>query len=523
MVDFLSSQPLLSFHSSDKDPIFRRNRIYQMKENSNVKDSENVNSRVALGAALQILGGGGQTIIRIGASMVLARVLEPSDFGLFGMALLARELVEYIGNVGIGNGVIAKKDVSEKDLSTAFWVMVISRFVLFVIAFSSANLVAFVFSEPRLISIFQAISFTFLFSIVGYVPMWLLQKRMDFAPLVIIRLLGILIESCLAVFIVLTTSLRVEALVVSFLVSTLFSQVTTWLWSKWLPRFIFDKVSFRYLFNFGIHGLGTSLIAYFHENLDYILIGRLFGASSLGLYEFAYRIPHLIFVRIAIPVSSVIFPALALIKDENSKLIAGYLKASKYIGLIVFPVLGGLAVLAPLIIDVLWGPKWLSITIPLRILCVASAVSCIVKPVGSIFLCKDRPDIPFKISILNLIFAATTVPLFGYFFGLNGVACAMTLSTIPGILGVYIALKMTNSPFLLIVKALMPPLFCSLCCSLGAFYFQSILHYFGYQNFSVLISSIISGAIIYSIALFVFYRELYLEIFNTAKSILSKF
>lgn len=313
------------------------------------------------GALWQILGGGWQTVIRLGASMVLARALAPDDFGIFGMALLVRELIDHAGDLGMGTGIIAKKDVSEDDLCTCFYTMAVVRFMLFIATFAIAPVAATFFHTPKLTWVLRAVSFTFLFSIFSAVSKTLLQKQLRFGPLVIIGGSIVLVESGTAVTLVLLTDLRYWALVSAMLISSFFMHLIIFVWAKWYPKLKFSKKSFRYLFRYGINSLGFAIVNYLHQNIDYLLVGRLLGTASLGFYQFAYQIPHLIQDRLARPVGGVIFPALSKVQHNDERLIAGYVKAVKYIALGAFPALGGLAVLSDLTVSVLWGEKWLPI------------------------------------------------------------------------------------------------------------------------------------------------------------------
>ena len=106
--------------------------------NKDKKVAETLTQSAGRGALWQLLGGSWQAVVRLGASTVLARALAPEDFGLVGMALIVRELVETIGALGMGAGVIAKKEANEDDLCTCFWTMGGVRLLLFVIIFSIA-------------------------------------------------------------------------------------------------------------------------------------------------------------------------------------------------------------------------------------------------------------------------------------------------------------------------------------------------------------------------------------------------
>ncbi len=440
-----------------------------VREKSGVDQQPSLTQRAGRGALWQIMGGGWQTIIRLGASTILARKLDPSDFGLFGMALLVSELIMVLTNLGMGSGIVAKKEVTEKDLNTCFWTMAGVRLLMFIIAESCAPIAALFFKDPRVTDVVRVVGFNFLFVIPSVVANTLLRKKLRFKALVLIRGLSALLESSLAVFLVLTTNLRYWSLVIPMLVASFFAEFAIFLVAKWRPRLEFDANSFRYLFRYGINGLGFSITNYLHQNIDYLIVGRLLGTASMGLYEFAYKIPHLVLDRVARPVGGVVFPVLSKVQDDDEQLIAGFIKAVKYVTLLVYPMLGGLAVLAGHIVPILWGQKWMPIVLPLKILCLRAAVHCSVQPIGSIFLCKDRPDIPFKFSVVILCFTLAIVSIGGYYFGLIGVAGGMFVSTLPYGYILYLAFKLTHSSIWRFPKALFPTVFSTSICMLSSY------------------------------------------------------
>jgi len=483
-------------------------------------DTDALTRSAGRGALWQIMGGGWQTFVRLAASTVLARVLAPEDFGLFGMALLVQAFISHIGALGMSTGIIAKKNVSEDDLCTCFWTMASVRFILFIATFAIAPLAAAFFDNTKVTWVLRAVSFTFLFSILSAVSTTLLQKQLRFGHLVIINGLSALVESGIAVTLALLTDLRYWALVCAMLISSLFMHLTIFAWVKWYPKFKFSKESFRYLFRYGINNLGFSIVNYFHQNIDYLLVGRLLGTASLGFYEFAYRIPHLILDRFARPVGSVVFPALSKVQDNNERLIAGYVKAAKYIALGAFPALGGLAVLSDLTVTVLWGEKWLPIVIPLRMLCLCAAIRCVMTPIGSIFLCKNRPDIPFKFSLVTLAFTFSVVGILGYLYSLNGVAAGMLASTLPSIYLLLLAFKMTESSPVKLLSALWVPAVASGVSMLCAYGMRFGLELLGLASLIVLLGSVLAGVVGYMVCLFVVFPATSKEILQSIITII---
>ncbi len=408
------------------------------------------------GAMWQFVGAGWQTVVQLGASAVLARLLFPDDFGIMGMAILAQGLVKRTGDFSAASGVIAKKDVTQDDLSTAFWMSFGVQAVLCVVTFAIAPLAAWFFGAPEVTGVIRALSVTFLLTGVGAVSGTLLRKRLVFGAPKIIEGAAFTLQSGLAILFALVFDMDYWALVISMLIANFAQTCAIVLYARWLPRFRFNPASFRYLFRYGANGLGTSLVGYFHNNTDYLLVGKLLGPSMLGLYEFAYRIPHMAFNRFAMPMRRVTFPVLSTVQTEDQRLAAGYVKVAKYIAIILFPALGGLAAVAGPAVAVLWGEKWLPVVVPLQILCFRSAIQSVISPVRDVFLCKDRPDIPFKYGVCTLVFTCGAVVGLGYAFGLVGVASGMLISVMPSLVLLWLAFRLTKTPLKRLFAALAP-------------------------------------------------------------------
>ncbi len=455
--------------------------------------------RAGRSALWQIVGGGWQTLVRLGASIYLARALRPSDFGLFGMALLYQEFLITALSLGFGSGIIVKKEISEDDLSTAFWLSCTVRFIIFLAIFLSAPLAAYFWKEPRVEPVVQIISFIPLLQILGLIPQTLASKHLQFKKINIIRGIAILLESTTAIILVAFTGLTYWALVIGMIVNTLFYNLVLWFsMGRWFPKFAFHKDSFRYLFRFGFYSWLFGITNYLKQNVDYFLVGRLLGSYQLGLYEFAYRLPHLVLDRISRPVGEVLFPTFSEVQDDNEKLFNNYVNAVKYVCLICYPILFILAGTSDIVVPLFWGNQWLPIVIPLQILCICAALKLLDQPTGYIFYCKNRPDIPYKISLIVLIFTIIVVGLLGHFYGLLGVAFGMLLSVLPSFVVLFLTffylLKVNPFRFFLL---LLPIFISSLCSYLVVLTVKKILLVIELKFFTVLISSSLLGLVVY--------------------------
>lgn len=488
-----------------------------------MSEKKSLSQQAGQSALWQILGGGWQTIVRLGASIIIARVLTPADYGVIGMALLMREFIDHLGSMTMGMGIIAKKSVTDDDLCTCFWSVAAIRFALFLITVSIAPLGGWFFNDPRVTDVVRVVSVTFLFSVLNGVSGTLLHKELKFKTINIISGVLVVLESGMAVALVLTTELGYWVLVIAMLANSFLNNCIIFIAAKWYPKFRFSRESFRYLFRFGINGLGFNITNYLKQNLDYLLVGRLLGTASLGLYEFAYRIPHLVLERISRPVGTVVFPALSKVQNDDQRLSYAYIQVVKYVSLISFPLLFGLAAVADIAVLVLWGEQWLSIITPLRLLCLCAAFRIIPQPVGAVFYCKNRPDIPFKISLFGLIWTGMAVGILSYLYGLVGTAIGMILSLLDGGYAFAIGLKMIKSPIRNLFYEILPILFSSFCCALVAYAVSYLsLTMLRMEYPIILFSSILAGGMAYLLILTIFFPQIIRDTFHTINGILFK-
>jgi len=485
-------------------------------------DRDGLTRAAGRGALWQLLGAGWSMFVQLGSSVVLARVLFPEDFGMMGMAIMAKGLIKQIGDLGTGTGLIAKKDVTQEDLSTAFWISIVVQGTLFLVAFAVAPLVALFFRLPALTWVMRAVSVGFLFSAVTSVSGTLLSKELRFGVKQVIDGVACIVQAGVAIFLAVVLHLEYWSLVLGMLSASIVTMVATIACAGWLPSFRFSRGSFKFLFRYGINNLGYSLVGYFHNNIDYLIVGRVLGPAVLGLYEFAYRLPSMLFNRLAKPVGAVVFPTLAKAQASDEYIAAGYIKTAKYVSIVVFPVLGGLAALARPAVTVLWGEKWLPIILPLQMLCLGVAIRCIANCTGAIFLCKDRPDLPFKFSLMQLMITFAAVGSLGYKYGLNGVALGMVIGTMPWLYVTSFALRMIHCSPLRLAKALGPFMVATAGCVALAVVVRKLTETLGLPTWSVLVCAVLAGVLGYLSVILIWFPDEVKGVRETIRIILKK-
>ena len=281
--------------------------------------------------------------------------------------------------------------------------------------------------------------------------------------------------------------------------------------SPWRPSSQFSIPHFQELFSFGGHFMGSSVLNYVDSNVDYLVVGRMIGASALGYYTLAYNLITFPLYKISTIITRVTFPAFSIIQNDNQTLRSAYLKVVRYISMITFPMLAGMFVVAPEFILGVYGPKWTPMILTLQILCLAGALKSVGTTVGTILLSKGRPDIQFKWNILTVI-VLTIAVLSGVKYGIEGVAAMVTISAlllfsiIQRITNKLIDLDMYNY-----FKAMYPAITGSISLIIAVIIYKKIIMVYDLSNPEILISSIIIGIIVYVIFMWIFFNSLVKE------------
>lgn len=495
---------------------------YTNENNSQLTQRDSLVRSAGRGAAWQIAGGGWQAVVRMAGSVVLARLLSPMDFGILSMAIIGRELIRQIGNLGMGAGIIAKKELSQEDLNTCFWCMTVIAFLLVVLAFWAAPLIGVFFQTPDLVSVLRVVSLTLIFDFVRIVPVKILHKQLRFRPIILIKSVNVLLEIPVIIFLIIYAGYSYWALVYGMLFSSIFLTIMIFGAAKWLPGTSMSWGSLKYFMNFGLNLQGFSIINFLQHHLDYILIGRILGTASLGYYQFATKIPDLFKQRLATPLAAVIYPTVSRFQDDNDQLLSGYGKTMRYMALGIFPAMGGLAVIAHELVTVLWGQKWLPVVVPFQIFCFCGAIRCIMTPTGAIFNTKHRPDLLLKFSLLQLTVTFVAVVGFGYMYGLNGVAFGMLTAQVFSLLALKWMANLVESSMIKVLAFLRQPFIATVVMMTILAVAKWIMLMSGLGSFAVLVLCMGLGLVVYVLALKIMFRDICEDVLLTISEIVGK-
>jgi len=354
---------------------------------------------------------------------VLAHLLSPSDFGLMGMLMVVIGFARAFADMGISNAIIHRQDATKDQLSSLYWLNITAGIIVFFVVCASAPLVVRFYHESRLYNLLYLTAVIFLITPFGQQFQIIMQKELRFNKLAKIDIATSIVNSAVAIVLAFS-GFGVYSLIWGQLAGTttrVFMLLGTGL-RNWGPGFHFSRRDLKGYLSFGLFQMGERSINYLNSNLDYLLIGSMLGAKSLGYYTLAYNLIIRPSSLINPVITKVAFPVFSRMQNDTAKLKRGYLKVLQLLSTVNFPMMAGLAVVAPIAVPVIFGEKWLPSIILIQILAIVGLLRSTGNSVGSLMLAKGRADLGFKWNLLRTIIQIPGLYLGAKHGGMIGIA-----------------------------------------------------------------------------------------------------
>lgn len=310
------------------------------------------------------------------SGIILARLLTPYDYGCIGMLAIFVVLAEAFIDGGFGAALIQKKRPTQEDYSTIFFWNLLMAVVLYAILFVSAPAIARFYKIPLLsdvLRVYGIVLFIYAFNVVQRNQ---LQKQLKFKVLSIVTLLSSIIS--LGVTITLAyKGFGVWSLVVQYLVMALIPALVFWFVIRWRPKMTFSWTSFKELFGFGFYMFLTHLINQFGTQLQGLLIGRFYNASTMGYYSKAQKTESLASQSISAVMTQVTFPLYAEMQDDKRAMANVIKRITMTLAYFSFPLLFLFLLLAKPLFVLLYSERWLPSVPYFQVLCIAGLFQCL--------------------------------------------------------------------------------------------------------------------------------------------------
>lgn len=326
--------------------------------------------------------------------VVLARLLEPEDFGQMAILLVMLTICSNFSELGLSSAIIHKSVTRRSDLATLYVLNLLAGVVIALFLWIAAPWISAFFNLGPMTALIRGVAVSFLISPWGLQCQVLMQKRLEFASLAALNLTSLAIGTLGAIALAFA-GFGVWSLIGGYLVQRIVSAagsvavaIRKELWSG----FAWDLAGARSYLAFGGFRLAATAVNGINTRMDQLVIGTLMGAGPLGLYNVAQRLALEPVQRIVPIVSRVALPLFSLAQDQPARLRRGYMRMNGLLLGITAPLLLGLAATAHVVVPVLLGPKWDAGIQLVRVSALYSVLRSIGSAAGPLLLAKGRAD-----------------------------------------------------------------------------------------------------------------------------------
>jgi len=383
-----------------------------------------------MGLQQQVLSGlkwtafakfGGQ-LITWAITIIVMRLLSPSDYGLMALASAIVALLTTIAEFGLGAALVQARELSRQDIKQIFGAAILLNMTVFAILLLSAPLIATFFEEVRLSPIIQAASLQFVIIAVVLVPDSRMRRQMQFKLLAIVDVSLGLTAGVITLLLALA-DFGVWSLVLGNLSGATLRAVLLLVLT---PEHLWPSFSLRginRLLSFGGFTTLSRILWHFLSQADIFIAGKFLGKEALGFYSVSMYLASLPMQKMMIVFNQVAFPAVARIQDQKEIIAEKLLKSLRLIAYFLFPVLWGLSAISPELVNLLLGEKWEAAIVPLQLVSLVVPVRMAANILSTVTSALGRADI----DLYNTLTGAVIMPcamLVGVQWGINGLATA---------------------------------------------------------------------------------------------------
>ena len=310
------------------------------------------------------------------SGIILARLLTPYDYGCIGMLSIFMVLAEAFIDGGFGSALIQKKRPTQEDYSTIFFWNIGMSFVMYAVLYFSAPAISRFYKIPLLCDVLRVqglVLFIYAFNVIQQNQ---LRKNLNFKVLSIVTITTSLISLGVTAFMA-YKGFGVWALVAQNLVTAAIPALVFWFFIKWRPSWTFSWASFKELFSFGFYMFLTSLLNQFGQQIQGLLIGKVYNPSTMGYYSKAHSTEKLASTSIGSVMNQVTYPLYAEVQDDKKQLANMIKRITMTLSYITWPLMFILLICAKPIFVLLYSDRWLPSVPYFQVLCISGLAYCL--------------------------------------------------------------------------------------------------------------------------------------------------
>ena len=395
-------------------------------------------------------------------TIILARLLVPYDFGLFGILLLVLSILETFGETGFHTALIQKKENVDSYINTAWTVQLVRSIMIALVLFATSSLIADFFQEPRVKMLIQVIGIAVIIKGTSNLSTMYFRKNLEFDKLFAYEFAAVVMDMVVAIAAAIIFH-NVWALIFGLLARNATFSFMSYLLFPYRPRLRFDYTKAKELFGFGKWVLGANILTFFILQGDDLFISKFLGVTALGFYQLAFRFANLAATEIANVLTQVTFPVYSKLQLDIPRLRKGFLQTMDTSLSISLPLSVAIFILSKQFVLLFLGQNWLPIVPVMRILVFAGLLRSIIESSRPLFMAVGIPKLEFWMNFTRFIVIVVTIYPLTKTYAISGTAISVLLGLIIALpFWIYTSSKIICNKYLVLFKLILPSILGSL-------------------------------------------------------------
>lgn len=338
--------------------------------------------------------------IALFVSIILARMLDPTDYGMISLVVILTNILQVLVDCGLGNALIQKKDADDLDFSSVFCCNIFFCCILYVGLFFLAPVIASFYGDKKLISIIRVLGLTVVISGVKNIQQAYVSKQLIFKRFFYATFGGSIVSAICGIYLA-YHGYGVWSLVVQQVSNALLDTMILWIVVRWRPKLSFSLNRLKPLFSYGWKLLVSSLINTIYRDIRQLVIGKMYSSADLAYYNRGKQFPDIIVMNMNLSVDSVLLPVLSNYQNDRKRIKTVIQRAIITESYVLWPMMFGLMAIGKKLVCIVLTEKWIACVPYLYIFCFTLGIEPIHTANLNAIKALGRSDITLKMEILK--------------------------------------------------------------------------------------------------------------------------
>lgn len=411
-------------------------------------------------------------------SIVLARILAPEEFGLIAMVNIIFIFSNALLDVGLGAALVQRKRLLPIHFTSVFYFNLSLGLFLTFITYSSATQIANFYQQKILIPLIQVMSISFVLNAINIVQNIQLKRSLNLKQTSILRVSSNILSGLTGI-IMAYSGFGVWSLLVQLLLNKLIYTLLLWISVKWVPQFAFSLKALKQLWRYGFNVFIANILYFITAELDVLIIGKLFPASTLGYYQRAKSLDKMIVQFSSASLNQVMFPVFSSLQTEIDRIKNVFIRSMHLLNFIIFFLVGVFYLCAEHLIILLYTEKWLFTVDYFKIIILAGFTGPLSSLFINVIMGRGNSKNNLKLALIKKIPQGLNL-IIGFMWGINGFLYGLIVVNIINLLmNIHFCNKELKTGYLWFFKPIYPPLLLSI---VSVVIINWTVFYFSYPN-----------------------------------------